>query len=496
MPVSDLSAEPKTAIVIGAGIGGLSAAVRLAVKGYQVSVFDKNDGPGGKLTQFQLGKYRFDFGPSLFTMPAFVEELFQLAGKTPGDYFSYESLDHACRYYFSDGMIFTAPTNVDQFCQAAAQTFQVNPEDLSAYFSKNQKIFEKAGWIFLNRSMYKLSTFLNKEALDAVLQTYVIELFRTMHRATLQQVKEPHLVQLFDRYATYNGSSPYRAPGILNSISILEHLHGTYFPRGGMFAITSALHRLALELGVRFAFNTPVEQILTKSGRVSGILAADGQVHPAEVVISNMDVTFTYQRLLKGKSMPWLQRGGEKSSSAVIFYWGVKKVIPALRLHNIFFSRDYQEEFEALFQRKALGADPTVYVNISSVHEPDDAPEGCSNWFVMVNAPADHGQDWDTLIKQLRQTAIDKLNAALDIDLHTLIEEEYIADPRVIEAKTLSHRGALYGHSSNHWLNAFLRHPNFSGQIKGLYFVGGSVHPGGGIPLCLLSSKIAASLIP
>ena len=167
-----------------------------------------------------------------------------------------------------------------------------------------------------------------------------------------------------------------------------------------------------------------------------------------------------------------------------------------LDLHNIFFTDDYEAEFDAIFKQKSLHNDPTIYVNISSKDVPADAPKGKENWFVMINAPHDTGQDWNALAQQLRLWVIDKLNRLLDTEIASLIEEEWVMTPDVIQSRTQSHLGALYGASSNNKMAAFLRHPNFSSTISNLYFCGGSVHPGGGIPLCLLSAKIVADLTP
>ena len=185
----------------------------------------------------------------------------------------------------------------------------------------------------------------------------------------------------------------------------------------------------------------------------------------------------------------------ERSSSALIFYWGIKKTFATLGLHNIFFSEDYKAEFDAMFKQQAIHPDPTVYINISSKMQVSDAPQGCENWFTMINVPNNTGQNWDALIAEARKNIIKKLNKNLGIDLESLIENESILDPRTIESRTSSFRGSLYGTSSNSQFAAFLRHANFSKSIKNLYFVGGSVHPGGGIPLALLSAKIVADMV-
>jgi phytoene desaturase len=223
-----------------------------------------------------------------------------------------------------------------------------------------------------------------------------------------------------------------------------------------------------------------------------------GEIIPADVVVSNMDVWFTYQKLLSGHPAihPKKILSQERSSSALIFYWSIKKQFPELDLHNIFFSAGYKAEFNHIWQKQSIYNDPTVYLNISSKMQPGDAPEGCENWFVMINVPANKGQDWDTLIKEARTNILQKLSRILKTNIAELIVSESILDPRSIESRTSSYQGSIYGTSSNSRFAAFLRHANRSSQIKNLYFCGGSVHPGGGIPLCLLSAKIVSGWVP
>ena len=270
----------------------------------------------------------------------------------------------------------------------------------------------------------------------------------------------------------------------------------------GMVDITESLVKLAEDLGVKFYFNTKVEKLETSGNQVTGLkfeqksnvsLPTDCTF---DVVLSNMDVVNTFRKLLPTAQQPERILRQPKSSSALIFYWGIKKSFSELGLHNIFFSNDYRAEFEQLFQKKTIYSDPTIYLNITSKHKADDAPEGSENWFILVNAPNNDGQDWDALIEQTRQAVFKKLSHNLGVAIEELVECEEILDPRSIEAKTSSSQGALYGNSSNNRFAAFLRHANFSREFQNLYFVGGSVHPGGGIPLAILSAKIATDLIP
>jgi phytoene desaturase len=329
----------------------------------------------------------------------------------------------------------------------------------------------------------------------AIAATSWKHLFQSMHSLNQSSFRNPKTVQLFDRYATYNGSNPYSAPGMLTMISHLEHNEGSFYPKGGMITITRALHRLAVKLGVEFYFDRPVTRIILSEGKAAGV-EVGGEVVPANWVISNVDVYFTYLRLLQQPAAAKKILQQERSSSAMIFYWGIRQNFPQLSLHNIFFSGNYQSEFDHLFKYKTLYEDPTVYINITSKYEPGvQAPEGMENWFVMINVPANVGQDWELFRQQSRERIIAKLSRILGISVEDLIVSETVADPVSIESLTDSYSGSLYGTSSNSKLAAFLRHPNFSNQIPGLYFVGGSVHPGGGIPLCLSSAAITEKII-
>ncbi|WP_407425858.1 1-hydroxycarotenoid 3,4-desaturase CrtD [Arcticibacter sp.] len=483
------SHHDKPTIVIGAGIAGIAAAIRLAVKGYKVEVFEANSYPGGKLNEFVNSGFRFDAGPSLFTMPQYVDELFRLAGKNPTDYFRYEKLDSICHYFYEDGTRLTAWADSAKLADEIALKTRDTRESVMRFLNKSRDIYDITHHVFLEKSLHRLDSYLNKQTLRSVLRFGEIDAFRTMNEANEKHFHDDKTRRFFNRYATYNGSNPYKAPATLNIIPHLEQHFGAYFPEGGMHAITDSLVKLAKDLGVRFYFNSKVEEILYERGQVTGVNVA-GDVVRASYVISNMDVWFTYRKLLKGIKLPERVLKQERSSSALIFYWGIRGIFKELDLHNIFFSEDYEKEFRTIWKHKTIDEDPTVYLNISSKYCQADAPEGSENWFVMVNVPANVGQDWDRLIAEARLNIIKKLSRILKQDIGSLIVVEKVLDPREIESSTSSYQGSLYGTSSNGRFAAFLRHPNFIDSVKGLYFVGGSVHPGGGIPLALLSAKI------
>ncbi len=485
----------RKAVIIGAGIGGLASAIRLAVQEFEVTVFEKNSQPGGKLGHFELDGFGFDEGPSLFTQPALLEELFALAGEPMEEYFTYQTEEVCCHYFYEDGTQINAYANSQLFDEELVTKNGENAGALSNYLRRSVNMYNQIGKVFLEYSLHKKETLLRAPVIQALKATKWPYLFHTMNRMNSDHFKNPKTIQLFNRYATYNGSNPYKAPGMLNLIPHLEHTEGVFYPRGGMVSIASSLYKLALKKGVTFHFDTPVERIIYAGSHVAGVVV-NKKNWMANVIVSNIDVYFTYRNLLRQplKAKKILRQ--ERSSSAIVFYWGINKEFPNLGLHNIFFSGDYQKEFEHLFQKKKMYNDPTVYVNITAKKEPGiHAPKGKENWFVMVNTPANTGQNWPAFSVECRKWILDKLSRTLQVDLANLIEQEAIMDPVLIESKTASYMGSLYGTSSNSKMAAFLRHPNFSKAIRGLYFVGGSVHPGGGLPLCLHSAKIMSEMV-
>jgi phytoene desaturase len=488
-----LSSSSPAAVVIGSGVGGLAVAIRLAVKGYRVTVYERNNEPGGKMNLFEKDGYFFDAGPSLFTQPKNLEELFAIAGEPMEDYFQYRSLPLACRYFWSNGKIVNAYTAPDAFAKELEEKLGEDPTSVKAYLLRAEKAYNSIGSVFLDHSLHLARTWLNKRLLPAIASTRLSYLTSSMHAFNRSSFRSEEAVQLFDRFATYNGSDPYKAPAMLTMIPHLEQNEGTFYPVGGMISIPRALYKLALKKGVKFIFNTRVDRIVHEHGQAKAVVVND-QLVTADMVVSNMDVYYVYRDLLKDAKAAARVLTRERSSSAMIFYWGIRKEFSQFHLHNILFSNNYKEEFNHIFNLGKLFDDPTVYINITSKMEDGFCPPGHENWFVMVNAPANRGQNWESLREQVKSSLHYKISRILGEDIAPLIATEIVMDPKGIEQNTLSHGGSLYGTSSNSIFAAFLRQSNFSSSIKGLYFTGGSVHPGGGIPLCLKSAKIVSEL--
>jgi phytoene desaturase len=336
---------------------------------------------------------------------------------------------------------------------------------------------------------------LSREAFKGYKNIFKMGVFGTFHGVNSQSFSNPKTVQLFDRYATYNGSNPYKTPATMSIIPHLEYNIGAFLPENGMYQIADSLYKLALELGVKFHFNSKVEEIVVESEIAKALRLNEGTLRSFDAIVSNMDVTPTYRKLMPKVKPPTKILNQEKSGSGLIFYWGIKKEFKELGLHNILFSDDYQTEFNWQFVEKNIYEDPTIYINITSKIIPSDAPTGGENWFVLINAPSNIGQDWNIITKKTRAAVINKINRILGTDIEAYLVTERILDPLKIEINTSSSQGSLYGSSSNDKFAAFLRHPNFSNQIENLFFVGGSVHPGGGIPLAISSAKITSEIM-
>lgn len=480
----------KKTLVIGAGVSGLAASIRLATQGHQVDVIEARSGPGGKIDEWRSGGFRFDTGPSLFTWPELMEDLFRSAGARMQDYIPTHRLSLITRYFFSDGRRLDAFAQPEDFAAEMEKVLGEPAKNVLSYLNEAKWLFKKTQAVFLENSLSfkKIFSAQYLRAYPALPRLQALRSLDAYHRSSFNS---PEAVQLFNRYATYNGSDPYQAPATLRVISHLEHNAGAWFPDQGMYSIAQGLYNLALEKGVHFHFNTRLSGIEIKKNELNRIHTQAGPMK-ADQYISAIDIR-QWKNLEAGRLV------NEKpdkilSSSALIYFWGVKKTFPNLKLHNIFFSKDYAREFRLLFQDRQLSDDLTIYVYVSKKEVAADAPEGMENWFVMVNAPPDFGQDWDEIKRRAKEQILARLRGALGESISEHIVTERIIGPPELAVHSGSYRGALYGPSSNNPFSAFRRQPN-KARLKGLYHIGGSVHPGGGIPLCLLSARIVSQEI-
>ncbi len=488
------------AIVIGAGLGGLSAAANLARVGWRVEVLEQGEGPGGKATEVRLGAYRWDAGPSLVTMPRVFRSTFERLGRRLEDYLTLVPLDRIYAYFWPDGAALGSYADRARFGDEADRTFGSGSKELTRYLADAARLWRIAGEIFLERPIHEIGSWLGFRTLPKILGLPFIDPLRSFHARNAASFRDPRLVQLFDRYATYNGSNPWRTPATMGIIPHVEYEWGGWTVLEGIHAIPRALERVARELGVEFRYGARVERILTDGRNAVGAAWVDaggrrGEVR-ADAVVSDLDVLATWRELLNAPESKAARRYArlEPSSSGVVFYWGIKRRDGRLGVNNIFFSTDYAAEFRDIFDEGRLPDDPTVYVNITGRVTAGDAPPDGDNWFVLVNAPPDRGQDWSAELARLRATVIRVLSERLGWNVGAAIVEEATLDPARIALRTGGSGGSLYGIASNSPSAAFRRQANRCREVDGLYFCSGSAHPGGGMPLVLLSGRIAAEL--
>ncbi|MCB0044001.1 MAG: phytoene desaturase [Caldilineaceae bacterium] len=486
---------PKQVTVIGAGVGGLAAAIRLAAQGVRVSIIEQNATVGGKMGQIERDGFRWDTGPSVITMRHVFEELFAAAGRRLEAYLTLLPVDPLTRYFYRDGTVLDATPDLRRMVR---QIEALAPEDVEGYLAflaYAAKIHRITGPVFIYGEPPSLST-LSK---TSPLQFLAVDPWRTMDQAVTRRVRSPYLRKLLDRFATYVGADPFQAPATLSVIAHVELSGGVWYPQGGVYRIAQALERLARELGVAIQTGMPAEKILVRDGRAIGVRLADGATIPADAVIANVDVATVYQHLLPPEIATPARRRRQAnrptSCSGFILLLGVEGEHPRLAHHNIFFSDDYRAEFSDIFQRGRPPQEPTVYVAITAKQDPSHAPPGCENWFVLVNAPAGDKQfDWQRNAAGYRERVLQTL-ARHGYDIRGKIRSEVRLTPDDIARQTGAWRGALYGLSSNQALNAFRRPHNRSRELPGLYFAGGTTHPGGGVPMAALSGKVAGEMI-
>jgi phytoene desaturase len=483
--------KQKRAVIIGGGLGGLAAALRLATSGWQVTVCEQGESFGGKMNSWSERGYQFDTGPSLITMPWVFQELFETAGSRLEDHVELVRLHPLAEYVYDDGTRFTYTTSLPDWLPTLRQ---LEPRDVDGFFKFMQ----------LGARLFEVSqeTFLRRRPLDwprahdlSVLRHLPLRYgWGNYHRMVAAHFRSPYLRQLYDRYPTYVGSSPYAAPATLAVIPYIEYACGGWYARGGLYRIVQSLLELAERAGVKLLLRARVARIEHEGHRVKAVQLDDGRRLPAEVVVMNGDASDAPKLLgeVNDHGLPLAQR----SLSGLVFLLGLKRMLPELQHHTIYFSADYQREFAQLFDERCFPDDPTVYVNAPSRSDRSLVPGQGETLFVMANAPANDADTWDEeQISVARRRVFERLCRSGFPEIESDIIVSDVWTPRRIAQRYLMPGGAIYGTHSHGWRRAFLRPPNKAAGYAGLYYVGGSTHPGGGTPTVLLSAQITCELI-
>ncbi|WP_433049568.1 phytoene desaturase family protein [Dactylosporangium sp. CS-033363] len=472
-------------VVIGAGVGGLSAAARLAAAGHRVSVFEQAETVGGKLgrhvRETGAGTFRFDTGPSLFTLPQVAAELFASTG---GGGLDLVPLDPIVRHHFPDGSTLDSAAG-DAFAERIAASFGAEAA------ADWRRLWRRAGRVWAASWRHVLTAPVDNPLRMAGLAWRLRDLAaiapgRSLRGLGRSQLRDPRLRMLLDRYATYTGADPRRAPAALLAIPFAELEYGGWYLRGGLRTLADQLLARCEELGVRVVTGAAVRSITVTGSRAAGVVLADGTAIPADVVVANADALQVYRELLP---RPRQARKLEaRSLGGFVLLLGLRGRTPGLAHHTVFFPRDYDAEFDAIFGTAPRPVpDPTIFV--TAADDPLVRPDAHEGWFVLVNAAPQGPVDWTTAGEDYADRVLDVL-AARGHDVRGRLLFRDVLTPADLERSTFSPGGAIYGTASH----GLLRPPNRA-PLPGLFLVGGSVHPGGGLPLVMLSAKIVADLI-
>jgi phytoene desaturase len=483
-------------VVVGAGMGGLAAAARLAAGGHRVTVAEQAGTHGGKLGTLRRDGFTFDTGPSLLTLPAVYRDLFAATGAPLDEVVDIVPVDPVCHYRFPDGTELDLPHAESEVPAALTAVFgDESARQWQGLMARAAHLWDLVGEPVLRRPLGGVGDLVRRSASMRDLQA--IAPWRTLRSLGRRRLADPRLRMLLDRYATYSGSDPRRIPALMSVVPFVEQRFGGWYVRGGLRVLGDALADRCRALGVRFRFGARVTGIECDARGVTGVRLADGERLAADLVVSDVDAEHLYRDLLPGRRtrrpLRALRRA-QPSLSGFVLLLALRGRTPDPRHHRVLFPADYDAEFDAVFGRAPRPVpEPTVYV--CAPDDPAVAPEGDEAWFVLVNAPRHGPVDWtapglaDDYADQVLRVLADR-----GLDVRDRVRWREIRTPADWERDTGSVGGSIYGTSSNGPRAALLRPRNRS-PVRGLYLVGGSAHPGGGLPLVAMSAAIVADLV-
>ncbi len=496
---SPSSNNPLRVVIIGAGMGGLAAALRLAHAGHRVTVVEKNARPGGKVNVLERDGFRFDTGPTILTMPGEIKRLFSDLGRAPEAYIELLPFEPIYRAHFRDGTLFNLHADEQQTLE---EIRRISPRDAVAYQSfmrRTERIWRAIDGALFDRLFLSWRDIFQPTVFRAGLQ---VDALRTMYQRVDSTFHDPRIKQLFMFQAIYVGASPRQTPATYTVIPYLEQRHGVWFPRGGLYSLVEAAMRVAEEQGVEVRCHAPVATIRVEQGRARGVELESGEWLPADVVISNADLVHTYGELVPSEarrrySDKALQRF-DPSSSAFILYLAVERSYRELVHHNIYFGGDYDREMLDIFERQRMPDDGSWYICAPTRTDPALAPPGCEALYVLTLAPAlsPASPDWERDKEMLAQRLLDKMEQEAGLtDIRQHLRWMELFTPQDFASVYNGNRGSIFGLSAIFRQTAFFRPPNRSEDVRGLYLVGGSTQPGGGVPIVMIGGRLVADLI-
>ena len=485
--------------VIGAGLGGISAAISLKAAGYDVEVFEKNGQIGGKLNVMEKDGFTFDLGPSIFTLPQFFQDLFERAGKKMEDYVQLDAVTPHWRNLFENKPTIDLYQEED-LMRRELDKLPGDPEahwrEFKAFLTYGREQYDIVNDGYFDKGLDNLWEFISYYKLK--LLGGKIDYKNTMSESIHQRLSDPQLRMIFEYFIKYVGSSAMDSPGYMNLMPMIQFDYGLWYVRGGMYNLAKGLGKLMEEMGIPIHLNADVEAIEKSGKQVTGIRMTDGTVHPSDIIVSNMEVIPAYKKLLNEPVS--FTRKLEKfapACSGIVLHIGTDKPFPQLAHHNFFYSEDQHKHFDTVFHKKQLPQDPTLYVVAPTRTDPSKAPEGCDNIKILPHIPPlEEGSDiTHEDYVALKDRCIDKMERCGLTGLRESIVVEDLLTPVDIERMYRSNRGSIYGVVTDWKLNYGFKAPKTSTRYKNLYFTGGSTNPGGGMPMVVLSGQQCADRI-
>ena len=488
--------QKPSALVIGAGIGGIATAARLAKNGYDVTVVEKNDTPGGRCNQIVRDGHRFDIGPTLFLMPEIWEETFAALGERMSDHLELKRIDPTYKVHFDDGLQLSLTSNIGEMQTQLEKVEKTAFTGFLNYIAEGSKHYKMSLEKFVGRNFYNIFQYFSLKNLPLLFQLKALE---KHYDNVSKYFQDERLKAAFTFQNMYLGLSPYDAPATYSLLQYTELAEGVWYPMGGMYAGIQALTRIAEKLGVNFIYNAPVKRLKIQGSKVEGVELEDGRELKADIFVGNADLPYIYKELLPESAEAKKLEDKLYTCSTIMFYWGVDKPYPQIAHHNVFLGGDYKASFDQIFNEHTLPAVPSFYVHAPARTDPAAAPEGQDTLYVLV--PVGHldartEQDWEALVQRARKTVLTRLAGEMGAtDLAEHIKFEIVYQPKVWQERFNLEKGAAFGLSHNFWQVGYLRPQNRHKQYKNLYFAGASTHPGTGLPIVLLSARLTTERI-
>ena len=494
-----LGAKSKCVVVIGAGLGGMATAIMLARNGFKVTILEKNAQIGGKLNQLKTQGFSFDLGPSIFTLPQVFRPIFEGDGRQLEDYITLQRVDPQWRNFFEDGFVLDLWEDPERMRTELAcfgpDVFD-EYEQFLAYSRRQYDVVER-GYL-----RHGLDTFTQFVRFYGLRDARDLDYFRSMSGSIYKRLSNQYLRDVFEYFIKYVGSSALSSPAFLNLMPNIQLQFGLWYVAGGLYQLAHAFRKRLGETGVTLCLEHEVLRIAHARNEVTGVQVrgSNGDSHtlPADYVVSNMEVIPALERLLRSPaSVMKKMRRFEPSCSGIVLHLGLDRVYPQLAHHNFFYSQDLHAHFRRVFRDKMLPDDPTLYVVAPTRTDPSQAPAGCDNIKILPHIPYIDGRRTYTRedYVALKELCLDKLERLGLTDLRRHIVVEDFWTPFDIEARYASNRGSIYGVVCDRRRNFAFKAPKQSSQFRNLFFVGGSVNPGAGMPMVTLGGQHVARMI-